>query len=171
MRLRRKLPLILGAVSIATFLSISSIIGISGVRLIKNFSPSERKGFYMVSPAKKLGRGELILLSFPKTLKPFAEVTAWLNESHPLLKRVAALPGDFVCHKADELEINGVAIAPIYSNDRLGNPLPHISGCYTVREGYFLPLNTYNPMSFDGRYFGELEKSSVLGTVRPILTF
>ena len=51
-----------------------------------------------------------------------------------------------------------------------GRPLPAWRGCRTLRRGDIFLLNPSAPDSFDGRYFGALPASALLGRATPILT-
>src|SRR3546814_17465817 len=54
--------------------------------------------------------------------------------------------------------------------DRNGRSLPAWQGCRTLAAGELPLLNPDHPDSLDGRYFGPLPASTVLGRALPILT-
>lgn len=140
-------------------------------KFVKNYSASERPGLYIVSQSRALKKGDLVLVSFPQIAKALAKKRAWLHEEIPLLKRIAGVESDHVCHENGRLTINGQEIAPILTADREGKEIQGITGCYTIQPGYFLPLNTYSPYSFDGRYFGPISSDLILGRASSLLTF
>jgi len=54
--------------------------------------------------------------------------------------------------------------------DGRSRQLPFWQGCRTLRAGELLMLNTDHADSMDGRYFGPLPASTVLGRAVPIVT-
>ncbi len=91
-----------------------------------------------------------------------------------LIKQVVAVAGDRVCIDAAGVRVNGELLAnsaplPV---DRDGLPLPQLAlQDYTLREGELLTMSTYNPRSFDSRYFGPVQRGSVVAVVEPLLTW
>jgi type IV secretory pathway protease TraF len=76
-----------------------------------------------------------------------------------------------VCISDTQTIINGRIIGPVLSVDSAGRPLPRIRGCLRISPGYFLPLSTAVPNSFDGRYMGQQPLRAVLGEVHPLWIF
>jgi type IV secretory pathway protease TraF len=95
----------------------------------------------------------------------------WLPEGWPLLKTVEGLPGDVFCVSDTLLTLNGWQIGPVYAIDSRGLSLPVLRGCRTVRTNHILPIATGLKTSFDGRYFGDVPDTLIIGTARPVLTF
>lgn len=168
MQICSRLPLIITGLALLLLFLSSLVVKISGIQLVRNFSPSEKKGLYIVRKEETYKRGDLVLIHFPDTLRTLAKERKWLKEGMPLLKRLAAIPGDFVCHTMRRLVVNGRQVAKIKERDRAGRPLPVISGCYKVQQGYFLPLGTNSANSFDGRYFGVVSETQTIGKARSL---
>ncbi|CAM5331827.1 Conjugative transfer signal peptidase TraF OS=Sphingobium scionense OX=1404341 GN=GGQ90_003448 PE=4 SV=1 [Sphingobium scionense] len=61
-------------------------------------------------------------------------------------------------------------VAVALARDGRGRPLPVWQGCRTLRARELLMLNPDHADSMDGRYFGPLPASTVLGRATPILT-
>jgi conjugative transfer signal peptidase TraF len=91
----------------------------------------------------------------------------------PLLKPVVAKPGDIVELSNRGIAVNGKLLpntAPL-SRDTKGRPLvPFPFGVYKVPNGSVWVASSYNPRSFDSRYFGPIALSSVRARLRPIFT-
>jgi hypothetical protein len=54
--------------------------------------------------------------------------------------------------------------------DTEGKPLPFCETAYTLGTAQVLLMSDYSPRSFDGRYFGPIEKTGIKGVLRPVLT-
>ena len=88
----------------------------------------------------------------------------------PLIKHVAATAGQRVCRIGDSVSIDAHTVASARLRDSRGRPLPVWAGCRTLRVGELFLLNAAVPDSLDGRYFGALPTSTVLGRATPLLT-
>ena len=94
----------------------------------------------------------------------------YLGENVPLLKHVAAKAGQRVCRTGSVVSVDDRPVAVALIHDRAGRPLPVWRGCRTLEAEELLLLNPTHPDSLDGRYFGPLPASAVLGRAVPILT-
>lgn len=137
--------------------------------LVWNASASAPIGLYRVLPAAPLRRGDLVLLRPPVGIGDLAAARGYLPPRVPLVKRVAALAGDTVCAVGDDLFINGEAVAIRLERDRLGRPLPRWEGCSCLGDE-LLPLMAEVADSFDGRLFGPVPTSAVIGRLVPLWT-
>ncbi len=75
----------------------------------------------------------------------------------PLLKQIAAVPGDVVTINAKGVQVNGrlLANSQAQHHDTEGRKLTPISdGQYQVAPGTVWLISSYSPLSFDSRYFG-----------------
>jgi type IV secretory pathway protease TraF len=86
----------------------------------------------------------------------------------PLIKHVAALPGQLVCRSGLAITVNGIAEAQALDCDKRGRKLPVWQGCRTVQSGEVFLMNGGVPDSFDGRYFGPVPDSTVIGSATPL---
>jgi len=142
-----------------------------GPRYWLNLSRSEPVGLYIRETLPQpLKRGEMILMKCPPGYEKYLYERKWLPEGWPLFKTVAGLPGDTFCIAEKQLTLNGKQIGPVSAVDSQGRSLPVLRGCRTVRENHILAIATGLETSFDGRYFGDVPVSLIIGTVHPVLT-
>jgi conjugative transfer signal peptidase TraF len=141
--------------------------------LILNTTASEPYGIYWLSapPAAGPVRGALVVISVPSQYQALVLERHWVRAGTDLLKGVGAVPGDVVCVSDTRIAINHKEVAPVLKVDSKGRALPHITGCTAVPAGSFLPLSTYIPNSFDGRYMGAQPNSLIKGIAHPLWTF
>lgn len=137
--------------------------------LIWNASASAPIGLYLIRPASTLAVSELVVVTPPTALARFLDTRGYLPTGVPLVKRIAALPGQQVCRRGTSVTIDGAAVATARAHDRLGRPLPNWQGCRRLAAGEFFLLNRH-PDSVDGRYFGPLPAHSIVGQAVPLLT-
>ncbi len=81
-----------------------------------------------------------------------------------LIKTIAGSAGDHVCRDNGNISINGTRVATAMSHSSLGVPLPGWNGCRLLRETEVFLLGE-SDASFDGRYFGPTEMSTVIAPV------
>jgi conjugative transfer signal peptidase TraF len=91
----------------------------------------------------------------------------------PLLKPVVAEPGDSVDLAAEGIRVNGKLLRntkPLRYDTKC-RPLPAwLLGHYIVAQGTIWVASSYNPRSFDSRYFGPIRILSIQSHVRALLT-
>jgi conjugative transfer signal peptidase TraF len=143
-----------------------------GCRLFLNLTGSEPRGIYLKRPFDgTLHRGDLVFMKCPPAYEKFVYGRKWLPKGWPLLKTVRGIPGDSFCVSETEVLVEGRRFGPVFRIDRQGLPLPVIRGCRTVPECHFLPIATGLENSFDGRYFGAVPDSLIIGRAMPIISF
>lgn len=131
-------------------------------RLLWNASASAPVGLYRISPVGVLERGEIVVAQVPARVRRLAAERRYVPMNVPLVKRVAALPGDRVCALGSRLLVNGRAVAVRRATDGRRRPMPRWRGCFTLGDGRLLLLMD-DPASFDGRYFGPTLSTEVIG--------
>lgn len=136
-------------------------------RLLWNATASTPVGLYVVQPVRTLHVGDLVAAQPPEALARFLAEGGYLPRGVPLLKQVAALAGQIVCRTGRIVSIDGAAVAVARERDSRGRDLPVWSGCHTLDTGEILLLNRH-PDSLDGRYFGPLPVSSLIGRATPL---
>ena len=137
-------------------------------RLVWNVSESVPTGLYAVRDDDRLRPGVLAAVMPPEPLASWLAEGGYLGRGAPLLKRVEAVPGQRVCRIGSRVTVDGRLRAIARDGDRFGRPLPRWSGCVVVGEGQLFLLNSDHQGSLDGRYFGPLPRTSVLGRAVPL---
>lgn len=140
------------------------------LKLVWNASASTPIGLYAVHPAGRLSITDLVVVRAPEPLATFLAEGGYLPREVPLMKRVAALPGQRICRNGHTISVDGTPMAEAHDRDRLGWPLPVWQGCRLLVEREVFLLNRQIPDSLDGRYFGPLPASSVVGRAVPLWT-
>jgi conjugative transfer signal peptidase TraF len=140
-------------------------------KLIWNASASAPIGFYAVLPKHPLKVGDFVVVTPPYALAAFFAARRYLPKGVPLLKHIAALPGQIVCRRGAVITIDGIAVASALTRDRAGRPLPNWQGCRAISANEIFLLNRDVRDSLDGRYFGPLPMASLIGRAKPLWTF
>lgn len=137
-------------------------------RLVWNASASAPIGLYRIRPDRDPPTGTLVAVTPPARLARWMAGRGYLPEGVPLLKHVAAKAGQRVCRIGAVLSVDARPVALALAQDRFGRPLPVWQGCRTLRADELLLLNPAHPDSLDGRYFGPLPASAVIGRATPL---
>jgi conjugative transfer signal peptidase TraF len=136
--------------------------------LIWNASASVPIGLYFVRPAHVHHVGDLVVVRAPEALAAFLDTRGYLARGVPLLKHVAGLPGQVVCRTSHTITVDGVTMGHALDRDRVGRILPVWEGCRLVADEEVFLMNWQSENSFDGRYFGPLSASTIVGRADPI---
>jgi conjugative transfer signal peptidase TraF len=151
----------------------------AGLRI--NHTASLPMGLWRIeTPGGAIGRGDIVSICPPDTAVFRASRTRGYmpygrcpGGYEPLLKPVAAVAGDVVTVTPGGLLVNGEALpySVALAADSAGRPLPpHRTGSFTLAEGEFWLVSSFNGASFDSRYFGAVPVSLVIGVARPVWT-
>lgn len=140
------------------------------LKLIWNVSASVPVGLYSVEPADHLEVTDLVAVIPPPPLGAFLIARAYIGEGTPLLKRVMGLPGQAVCRLGSPITVDGVPLGEALQRDHMGRDLPVWQGCRRVEPGHLFLMNPDVGDSLDGRYFGPILASTVIGRAMPVLT-
>ena len=165
--MRRGTILFAGTAAAAALLS--AVLPLSRV-LVWNVTASIPTGLYYIGEAAGLQIGEGVALDPPPGLRDYLAERGYLPAGVPLIKEVAALPGDTVCRYGLAITINGSRAGSARSRDRMGRVLPVWHGCRTIAAQEIFVMNLRAPHSFDGRYFGPVPRDHVIGRARPVWT-
>ena len=152
-----------------------SLLGVASIasfapRLIWNASASTPVGFYTIGEVGNLDVTDLVAVDAPEPLATFLSDGGYLPRGVPLLKRVAALPGQRVCRTGLVITVDGVPMGDALDRDRRGRLLPIWRGCQLVANGELFLMNWQVRDSLDGRYFGPLPATAVIGRATPLYT-
>lgn len=137
-------------------------------KVIWNASASVPTGLYAVQPAGVLSVAELVVVRPPEDLARFLAARRYLPQGVPLLKRVAAIPGQIVCRDKLTITVDGVTVGDALERDRQGRILPVWQGCRAVPAGEVFLMNQQSMDSLDGRYFGSLPVATIVGRAEPL---
>jgi conjugative transfer signal peptidase TraF len=138
--------------------------------LLWNASASTPIGLYLVLPPGMLRRGDLVVVSPPPALAAFMDARRYLPLGVPLLKQVLATVGQVVCRSRDLVTVDGTTTGLALDHDHLGRPMPTWRGCRQLGQGDVFLMNRNVSDSVDGRYFGPLATSTVIGRAIPLWT-
>jgi conjugative transfer signal peptidase TraF len=137
-------------------------------RLLWNASASVPVGLYAIHPAGRLMANELLVVKPQAALAQFMAARRYLALGVPLVKHVAALPGQIVCRSGRTITVDGIVEAEALDRDTRGRKLPVWQACRTIQSGEVFLMNAGVPDSFDGRYFGPVPYSTIIGSATPL---
>jgi len=138
--------------------------------LVYNASASAPLGFYRLIRGAP-HRSDFVLARLPSEAARLAAERDYIPASVPVVKRVAALAGDLVCADSGIVVINGRAVATTLLIDHDGRPLPAWKGCRPLAGDEVFLLMEGVPASFDGRYFGPVSTTAIIGELVPLWTW
>jgi conjugative transfer signal peptidase TraF len=137
-------------------------------QLMWNASASVPIGLYRVVPANPLYVGELVVVKPPEILADFLAERRYLAMGVPLLKHILALPGQTVCRVSLTITVDGTMVGSAVEIDHAGRKLPSWQGCRIISDDEAFFMNWRSEYSFDGRYFGPLPFSTIVGRADPL---
>jgi type IV secretory pathway protease TraF len=123
-----------------------------------------------VQPPYRLIVTDLVVAFPPEPLTTFLAEGGYLPRGVPLIKRVLALPGQTVCRNELLITVDGIEMGAARERDRRGRPLTIWQGCRLVAQGEVFLMNWDEPASLDGRYFGPIPLSAIVGRAEPLWT-
>ncbi|MBV0888825.1 S26 family signal peptidase [Komagataeibacter oboediens] len=137
-------------------------------RLIWNATASVPVGLYRLHPERAPHVGDLVALRLPEGDANMLARGGYLPRGVPLLKPVAAVGGQSVCRFGSRVMIDGRAVGDAFSVDHRRRPLPVWQGCHRLDAREIFVMNAREPRSLDGRYFGPVPVSNVIGRATPL---
>ncbi len=156
------------AASVFAVSSIAVAIADPFPRVIWNASASAPIGLYRIHPDRDPPAGALVAVAPPQWLAHWLSERGYLPAGVPLLKHVAAKAGQRVCRIGAVVSVDARPVVSARARDGQGRPLPVWRGCRTLQPGELLLLNPDHPDSMDGRYFGPLPASALIGRATPL---
>jgi conjugative transfer signal peptidase TraF len=161
---------ILGVTMLAVIgIAVTTVVAMP-LRLVWNATASAPIGFYTIAPVDQLTTPELVAVMPPEPLAAFMVARGYIGDGVPLLKRIAGLPGQRVCRLRSAVTVDGVALGDALDRDRIGRDLPVWRGCRIIALGEIFLMNSGVRDSLDGRYFGPIPASAVIGRALPLWT-
>jgi conjugative transfer signal peptidase TraF len=163
-------------VGLAAVVFVTPFFALGMARLRINATPSLPMGLY-----RETNDGHAALVEFcpQEPYGRFAAARGYRSVGNcpdgagPLMKPVVASAGDLVELSGRGIAVNGVLLpntAP-RSMDSKGRPMRSWSqGRYRVPAGFVWVASSYNPWSFDSRYFGPIPITLIRSRLKPFLT-
>lgn len=151
----------------------------AGARI--NTTKSIPVGLYWTSPSAAVEKGAYVLFC-PPQVQVFNEARerGYIGAGFCaggygyMMKRVLAAKGDDVAVSDDGVRVNG-ALLPFSAPkavDAGGRPLPRFQADrYTLGAAELLLMSDVSGTSFDGRYFGPINRSQIVTVVSPVITW
>ena len=154
----------------AATVALSAIGAQPATKYIWNASESVPAGLYLVRPTARPAVTQLVVVEPPEPLATFLAEGGYLPRGIPLLKRVLALHGQTVCRDQLTITVDKIWVGEARERDRRGRPLPIWQGCHVIADGEVFLMNWQSADSLDGRYFGALPTSAIIGRAEPLWT-
>lgn len=139
-------------------------------RLLWNASASVPIGFYTISRADRIDVPDLVAVLPPEPIAYFMVQRGYVGRGVSLLKHVLGLPGQRVCRDGRVITVDAVPLGEARDRDSRGRHLPAWQGCRIIAEDEVFLMNLDVSDSLDGRYFGPLPGSTVIGRATPLFT-
>lgn len=134
--------------------------------LVWNRSPSVPIGLYVVV-GKPPHVGDYVVIHLSGAMQALAEGRNYISPNTPLLKRIAATEGDWVCRRGQAVQVSRQQGVVASGTDRAGKPMPVWQGCHQLQDGQVFVLGTHAE-SFDSRYFGPIDGEQITGAAIPL---
>jgi len=150
-----------GAIALSTAIDMPTVF-------LWNASPSAPIGLYRLQSIDHLGPRDLVAVAAPDSIAAFIAERGYLPPDIPLLKHVAGLPGQVVCRIGGSITVDRVAVGEAQHTDSRGRTMPVWQGCRRITSDQVFLMNPDVETSLDGRYFGPIPRSAVLGRATPI---
>jgi conjugative transfer signal peptidase TraF len=154
----------------ATTVALSTIGAQPATHYIWNASESVPVGLYLVRPTARLAVTQLVVVEPPEPLAIFLAEGGYLPRGIPMLKRVLALHGQTVCRDQLTITVDKIEVGEARERDSRGRSLPMWYGCRVIADGEVFLMNWLSADSLDGRYFGALPTSAIIGKAEPLWT-
>jgi conjugative transfer signal peptidase TraF len=154
----------------AAALALSTIAARPAKRYVWNASGSVPIGLYRLQPTTDLSVTQLVAVQPPEPLATFLADQRYLPRGVPMLKRVGALPGQTVCRDGLAITVDNIATGKARDRDSRGRLLPVWLGCHVIAAGEVFLMNWQSADSLDGRYFGVLPITAIIGRAEPLWT-
>jgi len=167
-------------VYVGVMLSIFMLCGLAyatGVRL--NTTPSIPVGVYRLTNEPVVKGAYVLFCPPPAPVFAMAKARGYLGAGFcpggygQLMKKILAVQDDVVTIGTDGVEINGqqLPLSEPSKFDGGGRPLPDYKTSRVLNSTEVLVMSDSNRGSFDGRYFGPIQRSQIEGVIRPVVTW
>ncbi len=167
--LSKKRRLVLGVGTLAICGLLTASMANPAPLFLYPITPSLPPGLY-VRTGQVPTIGTIAVFRVPEAAKRYkAAIGETVRDDFLFMKPIVAGPDDHVCLRpAEGLLLNGARIAAVATHDSNGRLLPVWRGCRRLKPGELFTLSTHAKASFDSRYYGPIDRASILATYRPI---
>lgn len=133
-----------------------------------NETNSMPTGLY-VKQLKTPNVGDVVVIILDEYWKSYAENRGYVAQNQPLIKRVVAKEGDYVCQKNMSLFVNDAWVAQVRHEDSSGRHLLIFKSCRKLSKDEFFVMGDNLEQSFDSRCFGIINDTQILSVVKPFV--
>lgn len=159
---------------------LGTLAGAQALGFRVNTSASMPVGLWRVAPLSSAEprRGEIVTVCLPDTIgtreaasRGYLSAGSCPGGFEPLVKWIAAVPGDVVTVVRAGISVNGEPVAGTaqLDQDSAGRVLQGVpAGVYQVPAGRVWLLSGHDRHSWDSRYFGAVPVESMQTTARPV---
>ena len=143
-----------------------------GYWLTYQVTSSMPKGWYWVSPPRyPLHRGQIVVFKPPQGTSQFLRSHHWLPQKGIMMKYVIGIPGDWACNNGGQIKVNDQKLGRVWQHvPKKSINLPVYQFCGQIHKRHYLLMNPAATRSYDGRYFGPINKHAVKGIAHPLWT-
>lgn len=142
-----------------------------------NTTQSLPRGLYLASAYRgdPLELGEIACFRY--VAPQWAVERVYFSAGYPLCKYVLALPGERIEVTGSTVAANAAGrparwLGDFVSHDARGLPVPRaVSGSLVLGAEQYWLGSLWHSRSFDSRYLGPIERSRIVFTLRPLVTF
>ena len=149
----------------------------AGIRL--NTTPSIPVGVYRLTNEPLVKGVYVLFCPPPAAVFDMAKARGYLGAGYcpggygHLMKKILAVQDDVVSIGTDGVRVNGQLLplsAPIKA-DGAGRSMPDYKATRVLGSTEVLVMSDSNSGSFDGRYFGPIQRSQIEGVIRPVFAW
>jgi conjugative transfer signal peptidase TraF len=167
-------------VYICVMMSVFMVYGLvyaAGIRL--NTTPSIPVGVYRLTNEPLVKDAYVLFCPPPAAIFDVAKARGYLGAGYcpggygQLMKKILAVQDDVVSIGTDGVRVNGqlLPLSAPFKVDGAGRPLPDYKASRILGNTEVLVMSDSHSGSFDGRYFGPIQRSQIQGVIRPIFTW
>ena len=150
------------------------LIYAAGIRV--NTTPSIPLGVYQLTNEPLVKGAYVLFCPPPAPVFVMAKARGYVGAGFcpggygQLMKRLVAAKDDEVTINVEGVAVNGqrLSLSKPIKLDGGGRPLPHYAKSWVLDSDEVLVMSDSNSGSFDGRYFGPIQRSQIEGVIRPV---
>lgn len=167
---------IIAITTIACLTIVTVTASLAGIRI--NTTGSYPRGIYWMT-SEPIAKGALVIFCPTDTAvfrqakeRGYIDAGFCPGGTGYMIKKIMAAANDRVEMTTAGVFVNGVLVpnSKPMDKDLEGKPLSPVKADIAALDDHsVLLMSDYSPKSFDGRYFGLMDKSQIISVIRPIL--